>query len=186
MNHLTPLQYAAMPSTRFAEALNEQIGYEFAASQQYIAVAVYYDSETLPQLAAHFYRQAVEERNHAMMMTQYLLDRDLPVAIPAVAGPRNDFADAADPVRLALDQEKRVSDQCEALTKLARDEGDLLSEQFMQWFLKEQVEEVSSMNDLLKTIEHAGPNLLLVEDHLARSTAEAADPTAPHAAGGAL
>ena len=173
-----------MTSARFADALNGQIAYEFAASQQYIAIAVHYDSETLPQLAAHFYQQALEERNHAMMMVQYLLDSDQTVKIPAVAEPQRDFADAAAPVRLALDQEKRVSDQVAALTKLARDEGDYLSEQFMQWFLKEQVEEVASMNDLLKTIEHAGPHLLLVEDQLSRQTAGAADPTAPHPAGG--
>ena len=70
---------------RFPAGLNEQIGREFAASQQYVAIAVYYDAQTLPALAAHFYRQAVEERNHAMMIVQYLLDADLPVAIPAVA-----------------------------------------------------------------------------------------------------
>ncbi len=173
-----------MTSARFADALNGQIAYEFAASQQYIAIAVHYDSETLPQLAAHFYQQALEERNHAMMMVKYLLDSDQTVKIPAVAEPQSEFADAAAPVRLALDQEKRVSDQVAALTKLARDEGDYLSEQFMQWFLKEQVEEVASMNDLLKTIEHAGPHLLLVEDQLSRQTAGAADPTAPHPAGG--
>ena len=77
----------------FADALNGQIGYEFAASQQYIAIAVYYDAENLPQLAAHFYRQAVEERNHAMMMVQYLLDADAPVEIPAIAAPQNGFSD---------------------------------------------------------------------------------------------
>ena len=66
----------------FGDALNGQVGYEFAASQQYIAIAVYYDSENLPQLAAHFYRQAVEERNHAMIMVQYLLDADEPVITP--------------------------------------------------------------------------------------------------------
>jgi ferritin len=173
-----------MSSARFAEALTGQVAYEFAASQQYVAIAVYYDSETLPQLAAHFYQQALEERNHAMMMVQYLLDSDQPVTIPAVAEPRNEFADPAAPVRLALDQEKRVSDQIAALTKLAREEDDYQSEQFMQWFLKEQVEEVASMNDLLRTIEYAGPNLLQVEDQLARQTAEATDPTAPHPAGG--
>jgi ferritin len=79
-----------------------------------------------------------------------------------------------------------VTEQFNALMVQARRDDDFTPEQFLNWFLKEQVEEVSSMNDLLKTIEHAGPNLLLVEDHLARATAEAADPTAPHAAGGAL
>src|SRR5215210_3135940 len=75
---------------RFMDALNEQIGREFAASQQYVAIAVYYDSETLPQRAAHFYRQAVEERNHAMMIVQYLLDADADVVVPGVDAPRTE------------------------------------------------------------------------------------------------
>ncbi len=93
----------------FAPRLNEQIGYEFGASQQYIAVAVYYDSQSLPQLAAHFYRQAVEERNHAMMMVQYLLDADADVVTPGIEAPQTEFSDAVAPVALALAQEKRVT-----------------------------------------------------------------------------
>ena len=81
----------------FADALNGQIGYEFAASQQYIAIAVYYDAENLPQLAAHFYRQAVEERNHAMMMVQYLLDADREVVTPGVDAPQTAFSDVVAP-----------------------------------------------------------------------------------------
>ena len=88
---------------RFHDAVNEQIGYEFGASQQYIAIAVYYDSETLPQLAAHFYRQAIEERNHAMMLVQFVLDADQPVRIPGVEAPKTDFGDAVAPVTLALE-----------------------------------------------------------------------------------
>jgi len=175
-----------MTSTRFAGALHEQIGYEFAASQQYVAIAVYYDSETLPQLAGHFYRQALEERNHAMMMVQYLLDSDQEAGVPAVAAPRNDFSELVEPVRLALEQERRVSDQVATLTALARAEGDYQAEQFMQWFLKEQVEEVASMTALLRTMERAGPDILEVEEYVLRQTGEAADPTAPRAAGGAL
>src|SRR3989442_4742323 len=108
---------------RFEQALNEQIGYEFAASQQYVAIAVYYDDQTLPQLAAHFYRQAVEERNHAMMMVQYLLDADSSVEIPAVTAPQNTFVDVVAPVQLALDQERRVTEQISELVKTAREEG---------------------------------------------------------------
>src|SRR5437870_2177905 len=138
-----------MPAQPFVQRLNEQIANEFAASQQYAACAVYYDAETLPRLAAFFYRQAVEERNHAMMMVQYLLDAGAEVAIPGVTAPRTDFADLVAPVALALDQERRVSDQINELAAIARAENDLASEQFMQWFIKEQVEEVSTMNDLL-------------------------------------
>src|SRR5580765_6132364 len=130
----------------FAKAVNEQIGNEFGASQQYIAIAVYYDNEALERLAAHFYRQAVEERNHAMMLVQYLLDADREVVVPGVAAPETTFADAVAPVKLALEQEKRVTEQIADLVKLARDEGDLVGEQSLHWFLSEQREEVASMS----------------------------------------
>jgi bacterioferritin B len=171
----------------FIDKLNEQIGHEFAASQQYVAIAVHYDAETLPRLAAVFYQQAVEERNHAMMLVQYLLDVGERVSIPGVAEPKVSFADLAEPVALALDQEKRVSRQISALAGAAREEGDYMGEQFMQWFIKEQVEEVSSMSDLLKVVERARDNPLLAEEYLVReATGEPADATAPAAAGGAL
>ena len=177
-----------MAAARFIERLNEQIAYEFSASQQYIANAVYYDAQTLPRLAAFFYAQAVEERNHAMMMVEYLLDSDAQVKIPAVTAPETEFDDVVAPVALALDQERRVSDQIAALTEVARDEGDYLSEQFVQWFLKEQVEEVSSMSSLLAVVQRSSDNPMQIEDYLVRehSAGDGADPTAPPAAGGAL
>jgi len=181
--------YAPMGTGRFVDALNEQIAYEFGASQQYVAIAVYYDSETLAQLAAHFYRQAVEERNHALMIVQYLLDSDAKVVVPAVAAPQTDFADVVAPVALALEQERRVTEQISTLAALAREEGELVGAQFLDWFLKEQREEVSSMSDLLAIVQRAtDSNILLVEDYLARVQIgdAGADPTAPGAAGGAL
>jgi ferritin len=172
----------------FEEALNEQIGYEFAASQQYIAVAAYYDSETLPQLAAHFYRQAVEERNHAMIIVQYLLDADDPVVIPGVEAPKTSFGNAVEPVALALEQEKRVTAQIVDLVRLAREEGELVGEQFLHWFLQEQREEVASMTELLNIIERGKDSLLMVEEYLARSSGgeNPLERGAPPAAGGAL
>lgn len=172
----------------FADALNGQIANEFAASQQYIAVAVYYDAETLPQLAAHFYRQAVEERNHAMMIVQYLLDADETVLVPGVEAPRTDFSDVVAPVALALEQEKRVTDQIVELVKLARSEGELVGEQFLHWFLQEQREEVASMTELLAVVERGKGNLLHVEEYLARSGGGESqlEVGAPPAAGGAL
>ena len=174
---------------RFPKALNEQIAREFAASQQYVAIAVYYDGETLPQLAAHFYRQAVEERNHAMMIVQYLLDADEDVRIPGVDAPETSFADAVAPVALALAQERQVTEQIKALTALAREEQELVGEEFLRWFLKEQLEETSSMADLLRIVERASEsNLLLAEEYLSRAQLgdQGADPLAPAAAGGAL
>jgi ferritin len=177
-----------MPATAFVERLNAQIGNEFGAHQQYIAIAVHYDAETLPRLAAFFYAQALEERNHAMMMIQYLLDAGVDALVPGIQAPRTSFSDLVEPVALALEQERRVSDQIAALAGVAREEGDYLSEQFVLWFLKEQVEEVATMSDLLRTVERARDNPLLAEEYLAREHAggEGVDPTAPPAAGGSL
>jgi ferritin len=175
-----------MPSDAFIQKMNDQIAYEFAAEQQYIAIAVHYDMHTLPRLATLFYKQALEERNHALMMVQYLLDRDSAVKIPGIEAPRNDFSDVVEPIALSLGQEKRVGNQIEALSQLARDEKDYYSEQFMFWFLKEQVEEVAKMSDLLQVAERERDNPSRIEDFIVREAfdAESADPMAPSAAGG--
>src|SRR3954451_10843459 len=120
----------SMPADAFVARLNEQIAHEFAAHQQYVACAVHYDAETLPQLARFFYRQALEERDHAMMMVQYLVDADAEVVIPGVAAPQTAFSDIVAPVALALEQEKRVSQQINSLAATARKAGDFTSEQF--------------------------------------------------------
>ena len=173
---------------KFPKEMNAQIAREYAASQQYVAIAVYYDQETLPQLAGHFYRQALEERNHAMMIVQYLLDSGEQAVIPGVDAPQTAFEDAVAPVRLALEQEKTVTADIVRIAGIARDENDLVGEQFLHWFLEEQREEVASMSSLLAIVERARDNLLLVEEYLARTSVSAAEPSgaAPAAAGGAL
>jgi bacterioferritin B len=174
-----------MAEKSFANALNEQIANEFAASQQYVGAAVYYDAETLPRLAAFFYRQAMEEREHAMIMVQYLLDVGEDIHIPDIKAQQTTFSDGVAPVKAALEQEKRVSDEIFALFELAREVKDYRAEQFLQWFVKEQVEEVALMGDLLNVVERSKDNLLLVEDYIARESLgeEGSDPTAPPAAG---
>ena len=175
-----------MPAEQFVSELNEQIGREYGAHQQYVAVAVYYDGLTLPQLAAFFYRQAIEERGHAMMMVQYLLDAGETPTIPGVEAPKNGFADVVEPIRIALEQEKRVTDQISGLAAIAREANDYVSEQFTQWFLKEQVEEVATMSDLLAVAERSKDHPSDIEDFVAREHPgeEATDPTAPSIAGG--
>lgn len=173
--------------TKFHALLQEQVYHEFTNAQQYIAMAVYFDGADLRQLAKHFYSQAVEERNHAMMLVQYLLDRDVRVDIPGVDGVRNQFETARDALALALDQEKTVTEQVSRLAAAARDEGDYLGEQFMQWFLKEQVEEVALMTSLVRVADRAGANLFDLENFVAReidSPRGVSD--APAAAGGRL
>jgi len=177
-----------MSESRFLELLREQVRHEFNAHQQYIAIAVWFDGHDLPQLARHYYRQALEERNHAMMIVQYMLDRDLPIAIPGTGEVRNDFDDVVTPIRLALEQEKQVTAQIEELFRAAREEGDALGEQFLLWFLKEQVEEVASATTLLTVAKRAGSNLFDLENYVAREQIGdgGESPDAPAAAGGAL
>jgi bacterioferritin B len=174
-----------MPAEAFVTRLNEQIAHEYAAHQQYVAIAVHYDRETFPQLARFFYRQALEERDHAMMMVQYLLDADADVTIPGVDAPQSGFTDIVEPVALALAQERRVTDQINALAAVAREHGDYTSEQFMQWFIKEQVEEVATMSDLLRVVERSRDDPMEVENFMAREhpAENASDPTSPHPAG---
>ncbi|MGW1680468.1 ferritin [Saccharopolyspora sp. NPDC002376] len=174
--------------SKFEHLLQEQIRNEFTASHQYLAVAVWFDDNDLPQLAKHFYRQALEERNHAMMIVQYLMDKDVAPHIPAIEQVRNDFTETRELVALALEQEREVTREIETLARTAREGNDYLGEQFMQWFLKEQVEEVSQMTTLLNVVDRAKGNLFDVEDFLARESVGdgGADATAPHAAGGAV
>src|SRR2546427_414799 len=131
-----------MPADRFVEALGAQIAREFGASQQYLAVAVWYDDQTFPRLAGLFYGQAVEERDHALMMVKYLLDSGIRPSIPGTLEPKGDFPGVVEPIKIALKQEHKVTEQISELAGIAREEGDFVSEQFMQWFLKEQVEQV--------------------------------------------
>ncbi|NLG46828.1 ferritin [Gordonia sp. (in: high G+C Gram-positive bacteria)] len=177
------------PRTPFQQLLHDQISNEFTASQQYIALAVYYDNHDMPQLAKHFYAQSVEERNHAMMIVQYFLDRDIDVKIPAAGAPVTEFNGYREPIELALKQEKQVTEQIVNLAKAARDDGDYLGEQFMQWFLKEQVEEVATMSTLQAIADRANGNIFDVESFVEReinATTGAADPAEPPAAGGNL
>ena len=177
-----------MPAAAFVERLNDQIGHEFAAHQQYIAIAVHYEAETLPRLASFFYAQALEERNHALMMVRFLLDQDIDPTIPGVEAPQSAFADVVAPVSTALAQERRVTEQINALAGLAREHQDYTSEQFMQWFIKEQIEEVATMSDLLRVVERSKDDPMDIENFMAREHPgeEGDDPTAPPVAGGSL
>ncbi|GAB3556547.1 ferritin [Actinopolyspora lacussalsi] len=174
--------------SKFHQLLQKQVRSEFNASQQYIALAVWFDKSDLPRLAAHFYKQALEERNHGMMIVRFLMDNDISVHIPAVDEVRNEFNEAREPVALALEQEREVTREIEMLARTARAEDDYIGEQFMQWFLKEQVEEVAQMSTLLTVVDRADGNLFEIENFLAREQVgdDGEDPSAPEAAGGAV
>ena len=150
-------------------ALNAQVGHEFSAMLQYVAIAAHFDRETLPLLAAHFFQQAEEEKEHAHKFIKFILDTNGRVSIPALPAPQAEFHAAEEAVQLSLDQEKRVSQQVNQLVHIAKDENDYTPETFLNWFVQEQLEEVASMEDLLSIVQRAGEgNLLRVEEYLAR------------------
>ncbi len=157
-------------SAKIIPEFQRQIGSELEAFLQYLAIAAYFEKAALPRLAAHFARQAEEERGHAMRFLQLLVDNDVDVAIPAIPAPEAQFRDAEHAVALSLERELRVTEEIHSLLRQARQENDFTSETFLHWFVKEQLEEVSTVDQLLKMVQRAGSQrLLLVEDFLARS-----------------
>ena len=156
------------PSERFVDALNAQIGREYAAAHQYTAIAAWYDAETFPRLSKFFYDQAKEEREHARKMTDYMLETGQTVRLGEVAAPINDFPDHVEPIRLALEQERKVTVDIDKLVEIARETRDNASQIFLQWFVSEQVEEEDSINSLLQVAERVRDFPMMVEEFLAR------------------
>ena len=167
-----------LTNQKVVDAINEQVGNEFGASLQYVAIAAYFAADALPQLAQHFFRQADEEDEHALRFVNYVVDAGGRVVIPGITAPQSAFKSAEEAIQLSFDQEVQVTHQINALVELARSENDYITINFLQWFLAEQLEEVSSMDTLLKIVQRAGTNLLSVEEYLARVGVAAT--TAPH------
>src|SRR3954470_10833120 len=157
-----------LTSQKVIDAINEQIGYEFSASLQYYAIGAHFAAEALPQLSAHFLQQAEEEKGHALRFIKYVVDAGGRVVIPAIQAPQSNFKGAESAVQLSLDQEVKVTHQINALVELARNANDYITINFLQWFLTEQLEEVSSMDNLLKIVQRAGDDLLKADEYLAR------------------
>jgi ferritin len=156
-------------SNKLEGAINAQIGREFGASLQYFNIAAYFDREDLPELAAFFYRQAEEEKTHALKFLHYIVDAGGEVRIPAVEGPKHAFDSAAEAAQLSLEWEQEVTRQINTLMDMAIKENDHIAQDFLRWFVTEQLEEVSTMETLLNVIRRADGNLLWVEDFLARN-----------------
>jgi ferritin len=154
-------------SDRLLSALNAQVGHELHASLQYVSIAAHFDAENLPRLAEFFYRQADEEKMHAMKFVRHVVDLGGRVKIPAIASPRAEFATAATAVELSLQWEHTVTGQIYDLVDIAKADRDYISMRFLDWFVSEQLEEINTMETLLSLVQRAGEdNLLLVEDYI--------------------
>jgi ferritin len=158
-----------LASDSLIHAFNQQIGNEMGASMQYIAIASYFDSETLPELALFFYRQSEEERAHAMRFVKFINDVNGRVRIPPIPAPKSEFDSAEEAVAQAVAWEEEVTRQVYDLVEVAKGDKNYIGVRFLDWFVEEQLEEVSSMTDLLAVVRRAGPErLLFVEEYLAR------------------
>lgn len=155
------------------DAINGQVVEEFTASLQYTAIALYFDGETLPQLSNFFHHQATEEHMHAMKLLNYISEAGGQPVVPATKPVKNHFESVEEAVELALNQELTVTQQINNLVGIAMKENDYLTQQFLQWFVTEQLEEVSSMGDLLNIVRRAGNDLFRIEDWLIQNPHEA-------------
>ncbi|MDA8016830.1 MAG: ferritin [Thermoanaerobaculia bacterium] len=160
-------------SQNIVDAFNQQVGNELGASNQYVNIATYFSEENLEELAKFFFRQAEEEREHAMKFVHFLLDAGGHVKIPAIVEPKHDFSSAEEAVQAALDWETEVTQQIYGLVELAQSEKNYVAQRLLDWFVDEQLEEVSLMDSLLGIVRRAGENnLLYVEDYLTRHGVE--------------
>jgi len=171
-----------IPQT-ITDAINAQVGMEYHASLQYDAIGAHFASESLPKLATHYFKQATEERGHAHRFMKFLIDCGARVVIPALEKPQDRFQFAKDAVKLAFESEMKVTDAINELQNLAHKENNHLTTTFLQWFITEQLEEVASAEQLLKTVERAGEGgLLLVEQLFANGGLQGGNPV-PDAGG---
>ena len=154
-------------SDKLNQAMNDQIGSELSATSQYLQLASYFATDDLPELAAFFFRQADEEHMHALKFVHYIVDTGGKVVISEVMAAK-DVSSAEEAVQAALDGEKKVTDQINNLSAIAEEEQDFAALRFLGWFSEEQIEEVSTMTELLGIVRRAGDQLLLVEEYLAR------------------
>lgn len=158
-----------LASQSIIDAFNQQIGNELGASNQYISTASYFSRENLEELAKFFFRQSEEERAHAMKFVKFILDVEGKVVVPAIPAPKSDYKSAHDAVKSALAWEQEVTEQIYGLVELCQKERNHIALRFLDWFVNEQLEEVSLMSSLLGVVERAGDdNLLYVEDYLVR------------------
>ena len=156
-----------MISKELNAAFNEEIGLELFASNQYLNIASYFDALGLKKLAGMFFKQADEERAHAIKFVRYVDEVGGSVEIPPVQAPQHAFASVEEAVALALQWELEVTARVNAMMTMAVEQKDYAAQDFLRWFVTEQVEEVSTIENLLKVVRISGErSLLMVEAYL--------------------
>ena len=135
------------------DLLNDQIGMEMRASASYLAKASWCDQRSLVNSAHFFYKQAEEEREHAMKIFKFINDNGGAALSPEISDINHNFEDLRTVFVSSLDQEIAVTDAIFNLFKAARNANDFVSEQFLQWFIEEQAEEEDSFRGIIDLID---------------------------------
>jgi ferritin len=159
----------AMLTDSVEEALNEQINAELYSEYVYLSMAAYYEDEGLPGFASWMRAQADEEHEHAMRIYDYVHERDGQVTMAGLDDPPTEWSDPTDAFRTAYEHEVEISGMIDDLVALAREENDNATENMLQWFVAEQVEEEATAQDILDKLQYVGddgPGLLMVDQEL--------------------
>jgi ferritin len=143
--------------------LNRQMKLEFDASHKYLAMACRFDEMGLKTLCKRFVQQSDEERGHAVRILRYLQEVGAKVLVDGVTKPPAEYDSVESIVVAALKSEEFVTQSIHELMNHAQRESDHATSSFLRWFVDEQVEEESSMRDLLNVVKLAGPQVLHVE-----------------------
>jgi bacterioferritin B len=158
---------AMLISPELNAAFNDEIGLELFASNQYLNMSAYLDGLPLKKLAGLFAKQAEEERAHALKFVKYLNDVGGTVVIPAIAAPKATYASVEEVMQESLMWETEVTSRINAMMTLAIEQKDYAAQDFLRWFVTEQVEEMATFGDLLKIVKAAGErSLVVVEAYL--------------------
>lgn len=164
-----------MLSKHIQDALNDQIKNEYFASYTYLSMAAHCESINMQGFASWLRRQSAEELTHAMRLFDYIIDRDAKVTLQSINKPQAKFKSLTDMFQQVLDNEREVTGMINKLYEQAINENDHATAVELQWFIKEQVEEEKSANDILEKLKLAGNNssaLLILDGQLADSGGE--------------
>ena len=154
-----------MLSAELRKLLIAQIGNELGAHQLYLAIAIYFERQSLDGWGRLFREQSIEEAQHAQKIIDFLIDNDVDFDLPALKATSTWFDSPAAAARKALESERTVAGQFDRAAGVAVAHDDHRGFQFLQWFIAEQVEEESKLQHIVDLIE-SGINLFQAEANL--------------------
>jgi len=167
-----------MLDKKMLKALNEQFTAEYYSSYYYLSMTAWFEDNNLPGMARWMRAQVDEEMMHAMKFFDYIIERGETVKLAKIDAPSAKFKSAHDLFSQALEHEYHVSALINDLMKLAIEVNDHATQNFLQWFVAEQVEEESTFEDVVAKAKMAGTNghaLLFLDSQLGARTFDAAD-----------